>query len=79
MFKDMFYQINPKMVHPGIDTIVLISVSTDNTAIWYDHWEDGLEAQITNATQATTKILGDGKASNGCAPDVVNCTDAVDK
>jgi hypothetical protein len=64
--------------------IVLLSVtvSTDNTVIWYDHWEDDFDLDVTNpATRSkTTKVWGDGNAANGCAPNIAitACTDSSD-
>ncbi|MEI6178581.1 MAG: hypothetical protein WCS43_16945, partial [Verrucomicrobiota bacterium] len=45
-----------------------IAVSNDNTVIYYDHWEDGYEADITNPKQSTTEIWGDGNPANGYPP-----------
>jgi hypothetical protein len=61
-----------------IVTMISFTTSVDNTVIYYDEHEDGFEPDITNPTQSTTKIWGDGDASNGCAPDVDPCTDAAD-
>ena len=78
MFKDMFYQINPKKARPGVVTMLSLAVGTDGTIIWYDHWEDGYDADVANKTSYSTEIWGDNDASNGCAPDVTPCTDASD-
>ncbi|HMP00552.1 MAG TPA: hypothetical protein PKE26_15760, partial [Kiritimatiellia bacterium] len=59
-------------------TIIGISVFASNTVIYLDHWEDGYERDVTNPTQATTRVWGDGNAANGCPPGVVPCTDAND-
>ena len=58
--------------------ILAITVSTDNTVIWFDHWEDGYDEDVTVAMANTTVVWGDGKKSNGCAPFVTVCTDAAD-
>ncbi|MCH7228766.1 SdrD B-like domain-containing protein, partial [Haloferula sp. A504] len=47
---------------------VTFSTVADDTVIYYDHWEDGYEADITNPVQATTRIYGDGDPSNGYPP-----------
>ncbi len=47
-----------------------VSTSSDNTIIYYDHWEDGYEFDITNPTQSTTEIWGDGDITNGFPPGV---------
>ena len=57
-----------------------ITISNDQTWIWYDHWEDGFELDVTNPNRLpTTQIWGDGNAANGCAPTIVNCTNALDR
>jgi hypothetical protein len=58
--------------------ILAITISTDNTVVWFDHWEDGYDLDVTVAYANTTRVWGDGKASNGCAPSVLTCTDAAD-
>ena len=47
---------------------VTFSAATDNTVIYYDHWEDGYERDITNPTQSTTLVFGDGNSANGYPP-----------
>ena len=49
-------------------SITSLSVTENNTVIWYDHWEDGYEAILGNPQQATTLVWGDGDDSNGIAP-----------
>ena len=51
---------------------VTFSAATDNTVIYYDHWEDGYEKDITNPVQSTTAIFGDGNPSNGYPPGNAN-------
>lgn len=58
--------------------MIAISISTDDTVIWWDHWEDGYDADVLNMTAASTEIWGDGQKSNGCHPDVTDCTDEND-
>jgi hypothetical protein len=59
-------------------SMVAITISTDNTVITWDHSEDGYEADHLNPTQPTTEVWGDGDASNGCSPSLVNCTNEDD-
>jgi hypothetical protein len=62
-------------------SLVSVAISTDNTIIYYDHWEDGYEIDVTNPRSQNTGIWGDGIAANGCRPDVALtrvCTDADD-
>ncbi|MEM7349846.1 MAG: hypothetical protein AAF657_03505, partial [Acidobacteriota bacterium] len=49
----------------GMNSLVTATASADNQIIYYDHWEDGLEADIFNPVQASTLIIGDGNAANG--------------
>jgi hypothetical protein len=53
-----------------IITYISISVISDNTILYYDHWEDGFEIDVTRPQQATTKIWGDGNPANGAPPGV---------
>ena len=52
-------------------TYIGIAAVANGTFIYYDHWEDGFENDISNPTQATTEIWGDGNLANGAAPGVV--------
>ena len=47
---------------------ISILVGTDGTLIYYDHWEDGYEEEITDPQQPTSQIWGDGDPSNGYPP-----------
>lgn len=51
-----------------IQSIVSIATSSLNTIVVYDQAEDGYEADLNNPTQSSTRIWGDGIASNGVAP-----------
>jgi uncharacterized repeat protein (TIGR01451 family) len=60
-------------------SLVSVAISTDNTVIWYDHWEDSYEKDITSGiTSNYTQVWGDGKASNGCRPGLTVCQDSDD-
>ena len=51
------------------DIVTTISIATRNgSVIFYDHWEDGLEVNLTSPTQATTEIWGDNNPRNGIPP-----------
>jgi len=39
-----------------------------NTVIFWDHWEDGYEANILSPTQSTTQVWGDNNPANGIPP-----------
>lgn len=54
------------------ESITAITVTENNTTIWYDHWEDGYEAILGNPQQATTRVWGDGNNANGIAPGFAN-------
>ncbi len=75
MFQAINTGSNADSVSPVISSITL-SPLAGGTLIYYDHWEDGYESDITNPTQASTGIWGDGKLANGAAPGVN--TDAGD-
>ena len=53
-----------------INSYVSVSVFIDNSIIYFDHWEDDFEAQISNPTQATSQIWGDGNPFNGAPPGI---------
>jgi len=77
MFDTMFKIIQSKVAKPPIESMFSVSVSVDNTVIWYDHWEDGYEMDLVSPNSTTTEVWGDGDASNGCAPGKA-CTDELD-
>jgi hypothetical protein len=70
----------PAKVKPGTVTVsqIAITISTTNTVIWYDEWEDGYDLDVAVSTAKTTQIWGDGDATNGCAPNVKPCTNLAD-
>jgi uncharacterized repeat protein (TIGR01451 family) len=51
----------------GMNSVVSAVASADGQRLYYDHWEDGLEADLLNPAQATTWVFGDGNAANGDA------------
>jgi hypothetical protein len=62
-----FSGINTAAVNP-LAVFVTFSAATDDTVIYYDHWEDGYERDITNPVQSTTLVFGDGNPANGYPP-----------
>jgi IgGFc binding protein len=81
LFHNVIKKLNNEtyIVTPPVMHILAMTISTDNTVIWYDHWEDGFEKDVTVTFANTTRVSGDGNAANGCAPTVVSCTNAADK
>ncbi len=53
-------------------TVTSMVAGRDNTVIYYDHWEDGYEDDISSPTQATTQVWGDGNSTNGIPPNFTN-------
>lgn len=51
----------------GMNSVVSAVASADGQRIYYDHWEDGLEANLLTPGQASTLVFGDGNAANGDA------------
>ncbi|RMG86806.1 MAG: hypothetical protein D6714_03535, partial [Bacteroidetes bacterium] len=68
--------VNVNEVNAPITTYISISAFVDSTIIFFDHWEDGYESEISSPTQSTSLIWGDGNPSNGFPPgnvaDVIN-------
>jgi uncharacterized repeat protein (TIGR01451 family) len=60
--------IPPPNITEPIVSFTSISVIANGTIIYYDHWEDGYEIDISNPTQASTQIWGDGNPANGAPP-----------
>ncbi|MFT5173279.1 MAG: hypothetical protein ACI8W7_001453, partial [Gammaproteobacteria bacterium] len=67
-------------------SVVSVVVSTDGQRIYYDHWEDGFDAELEvvlsggtpGTLQSTTLVFGDGDPSNGDACDFSGCTPDTD-
>ena len=55
-----------------MQTYMSLAAIADGTIIYYDHWEDGYEADIDAPTQPTTEIWGDGNLSNGAPPGIAS-------
>ncbi len=52
----------------SIKSVTSIAVPKAGTVIYYDHWEDGYDANPAAPAGATTQIWGDGNTANGTAP-----------
>ena len=79
VYNTIFKEINSVPLKPPVQSMFSVSISVDNTIIWYDHWEDGYEVDVTKPTSMTTEIWGDKNATNGCQPGIkVPCTDESD-
>jgi hypothetical protein len=74
----VFFQVSPNTCRPPMVSLVSVTISTDKTVVWVDHWEDGFDDDVTIATARTTEIWGDGNATNGCSPMITSCTNALD-
>ena len=57
------YSIDPVL------TYISIGIVEDGTILYYDHWEDGYEPNLSFPIQSTTEIWGDGNTANGFHPD----------
>ena len=53
-----------------MESVIGMAVGTDQTIIYYDHWEDGYEADITSPTQMTSQVWGDANPDNGYPPNI---------
>ncbi len=60
------------MIDDTIETTISIAVHWDDTVIFYDHWEDGLEADLNAPTQLSTEWWGDNDPSNGMPPGFIS-------
>ncbi len=61
-----------------ICSTVSLVATADYQIIYYDHWEDGYEADLINPIQSTTLIFGDGNPANGgSGGDILRAGDAI--
>ncbi len=64
-----------------IDSSISLTPMFPGIIIYYDHWEDGYEADLSNPQQSTTEIWGDGDPSNGHPPghpsDILNANSVI--
>ncbi|MCL4836198.1 MAG: DUF11 domain-containing protein, partial [Caldilineaceae bacterium] len=79
---------NQSRVGTVMESVISIVATSNGSVVYYDHWEDGYELDITNPTQSTTQIWGDGNTSNGnaastsvcgtaCAGDIINSGNVI--
>jgi|GEM_PF-1815310 len=52
----------------SVRSVISIVGNGVGTIVYYDHWEDGYEANLAAPTQSTTEIWGDNDPSNGIPP-----------
>ncbi|GKZ00159.1 hypothetical protein MPSEU_000969100 [Mayamaea pseudoterrestris] len=79
LFEKTFKAISRDSAGP-VNTLISVTISTNGTIVYWDHWEDGYENPSAASMQPTTEVWGDGNAANGCAPRKgVSCTNANDK
>ncbi len=55
----------PEIQDGQICSTVGLVATANYQIIYYDHWEDGYEADLLNPIQSTTEVYGDGDPSNG--------------
>jgi hypothetical protein len=60
-----------------VSSVVSIAIAANNTIVYYDHWEDGYEKDVTKADKDTTEVWGDGDISNGAPPGVTTNAEDV--
>src|SRR6185503_12323938 len=75
------------LIGDDVETIISISIHRNGTLIYYDHWEDGLEPDLTLPVQPSTQVWGDNNPINGVlaafprdtlsAGDVINLRNTV--
>jgi uncharacterized repeat protein (TIGR01451 family) len=69
LFNSTFEAINGPAANPPVNSLISIAVAAAGTLVYYDHWEDGYDPDVTGNPQASTLIWGDGDTTNGTAPD----------
>ncbi|HEY7819062.1 MAG TPA: hypothetical protein VIG29_12635, partial [Vicinamibacteria bacterium] len=73
-----FRAVNAGVTDASVQTTIGITAAGDGTILYYDHWEDGYEANISSPVQATTQVWGDSNVANGAPPGCgVNACDIV--
>ena len=71
---------NNVFINRDITTTISIAVQRDNTLIYYDNWEDGLELNLTAPPpqnlqpNGSTQIWGDNNPTNGIPPNFATDT-----
>ncbi|MEL6889948.1 MAG: hypothetical protein AAFP84_00005, partial [Actinomycetota bacterium] len=62
---DALQSVNASGSYSDAVSTIDVTAAADNSIIYYDHWEDGFEADIANPVQSTTQVWGDGSTANG--------------
>lgn len=65
--------LQPAVDNDVIHSVISITITTDGTVVYYDHWEDLFEFDETSPTQLTTEIWGDSDCGNGFNPNLASC------
>ncbi len=52
----------------SVRSTISVVAGTTNTVLYWDHWEDGYEANLMTPTQASTRVWGDNNPANGIPP-----------
>ena len=76
LFNETFETLNASAAEQPVNTLISVAIAADGTIVYYDHWEDGFESDVTSPTQTSTEVWGDMDISNGAPPGVT--TDAND-
>jgi len=72
------YEGPDRDISSQICSTVSLVATADHQVIYFDHWEDGYEADLLNPVQASTEIYGDLDPSNGGGgSDILIAGDAV--
>jgi uncharacterized repeat protein (TIGR01451 family) len=69
------------LIDEDVQTTISIALRRAGTLIYYDHWEDELESNLTSPVQASTQVWGDDNPANGIPPgfatDVLDAGDII--
>ena len=77
--------LQPVVDNDVVRSVISITGTSAGTVIYYDHWEEGFEFDVTSPAQASTLIWGDFNPANGdvslfcasCAGDTVGAGDII--
>lgn len=67
----LFERLQDRATFTEMNSLTSVAVAAAGTILWYDHWEDGYEVDVTNPLQTSTMIYGDNNMANGCIKDIV--------
>lgn len=70
LLDDQFHvgQSSLNLIDSDIEFIISVAIQNQSTVVFYDHWEDGLEENLTSPAQLSTEIWGDNDRENGIPP-----------